>query len=284
MLKLNADIVRKKILEDVKKRVDKFKELKKRSPKLNVILVGDHTPSKIYISKKTKLAKSIGIKSDTLVFKDDISFNEIIEKINKLNNDPLIDGILIQRPLPKVLLNKNPSTWINPDKDVDGFHPLNVGKLSLGLPCLKPCTPHGIIKLLEHYKIPLEGKLACIIGRSEIVGKPMQVMLLNKNVTVIHCHSKTKDLINLSSMSDIVIASIGKKHFINKEFIKKGAIVIDVGIHRDSNNKITGDVDYDSISEKASGASPTPGGVGIMTVSTLLENTILAAELREGIY
>jgi len=277
---LKAKPVQETFFAEMRKTVSTFQKQYTRTPKLVVILVGDDPASQVYTSKKSSAAQSVGIEPITIKFNDSVSPDEVLNTVNQLNNDPSVDGILIQRPLPKSFNEESVAYWVDPKKDVDAFHPTNVGRLHLGLNCLKPCTPLGVIQLLNYYKLSIEGKNACIIGRSSIVGKPMAALLLQNNATVIHCHSKTKNLTDLTKASDILVVAAGKPHLINESHIKKDAIVIDVGIHRTSSGKLTGDVDFDSTSKLASAITPVPGGVGPMTITMLLHNTIDAAQNR----
>ena len=251
----------KNIREGLKEEV---KELKNAdiNPKLAVIMVGDDKASKVYVKNKSK---------------EKTKMQELLELIDKLNNDETIHGILVQSPLPKGLDANEAFKAISPKKDVDGFNPINVGKLSLNQDCFVSCTPYGIIKMLENYNIPIEGVHAVIVGRSNIVGKPLVQCLLNKNATVTICHSKTKNLKEMTKQADILIAAIGKAKFITADMVKEGAAVIDVGINR-TENGLVGDTDFDNIKEKASYITPVPGGVGPMTIAMLMTNVIKAAK------
>lgn len=249
-----------------------------RAPKLVVVLVGDDPASVIYTTNKGKAAVAVGMKHETFKLAATTSASEAFALIQKLNNDPTVDGILIQRPLPKSYKESELIYWVDPKKDVDCFHPENLGRLVLGLSGPKSCTPEGVMRLLDHYKIPVAGKTACIIGRSSIVGKPMTSLLLNANATVIECHSHTRDLASFTKTADILVVAAGKPHLIQKEHIKPGAVVIDVGIHKTSEGKVIGDVHAESVSQVASALTPVPGGVGPMTINTLILNTIVAAE------
>ena len=220
---------------------------------------------------------------ETLRFSNEVHPNELQSAVQKLNLDPTVDGILIQRPLPISFNESEVVYWIHPEKDVDAFHPLHAGKLSLNLPSLQPCTPAGILALLKHYGVEISGKIACVIGRSSTVGKPIAHLLLNHDATIIHCHSKTRNLESLTQLADIVIVATGKREFINRSHIKDQAVVIDVGIHPDAvTKKVTGDVQYLSITNWASKISPVPGGVGPMTITFLLKNTLQAALNRQA--
>ncbi len=243
-------------------------------PHLVVIQVGDNTASSIYVNLKKKKAEQIGIKSTVINYPDNISEEELIKKLQTLNSDTSVNAILVQLPLPKHINADNIINVISPQKDVDGFTAENTGNLLNGIaPKSYPCTPKGIIKLLDTYNIDVSGKNAVIVGRSNIVGKPIAVMLLNRNATVTICHSKTKNLSDITKNADILISAVGKK-MIFADMVKKGAVVIDVGIFKDENNKTTGDVDFENVKEVASYITPVPKGVGPMTIACLMENTI----------
>lgn len=267
----------KKIRENLKKDVD---ELRKEGiiPKFAVILVGEDPASKIYVRNKNKACVEIGIEYEEHVLKQDTTMEELLRLIDKLNKDNSINGILLQSPLPQHLDINEALKQIDYKKDVDGFNPVNVGKLSLGQDCFVSCTPYGIIKMLEEYKIPIEGKNAVIIGRSNIVGKPLIQCLLSKNATVTVCHSKTQNIEEITKNSDIIIAAMGKPKFLKGNMVKQGATVIDVGINRMENGKIVGDVDFEEVSKKTSYITPVPGGVGPMTIAMLMNNIVKATK------
>lgn len=267
----------KKIRENLKKDVD---ELRKEGiiPKFAVILVGEDPASKIYVRNKNKACVEIGIEYEEHVLKQDTTMEELLRLIDKLNKDKSINGILLQSPLPQHLDINEALKQIDYKKDVDGFNPVNVGKLSLGQDCFVSCTPYGIIKMLEEYKIPIEGKNAVIIGRSNIVGKPLIQCLLSKNATVTVCHSKTQNIEEITKNSDIIIATMGKPKFLKGNMVKQGATVIDVGINRMENGKIVGDVDFEEVSKKTSYITPVPGGVGPMTIAMLMNNIVKATK------
>lgn len=246
--------------------------------KLAVIMVGDDKASQIYVKNKSKACQEIGIKFEEYFLGNDIKQEELIELIQKLNLDKSINGILLQSPIPKSLDINEAFRIILPEKDVDGFNPINVGNLSIGEDAFISCTPYGIVKMLEEYNIETVGKKAVILGRSNIVGKPMIQCMLNKNSTVTVCHSKTKDIEEEVKRADIVIAAIGKPKFVKAHMVKEGAVVIDVGINRLEDGTICGDVDYDEVSKKASYITPVPGGVGPMTIAMLLSNLVKAAK------
>ena len=247
-------------------------------PKLAVIMVGDDTASQIYVKNKSKACKEIGIEFEEYFLGAKIKQEELIKLIQKLNMDKSINGILLQSPIPSNLDINEAFKTILPEKDVDGFNPVNVGKLCLNQDTFVACTPYGIMKMFEEYSIEISGKNVTILGRSNIVGKPLIQCCLNKNATVTVCHSRTKDLKEHTKNADIVISAIGKPKFITADMLKDGVIVIDVGINRDENGKIVGDVNFDDVSKKASYITPVPGGVGPMTIAMLMNNVIKAAK------
>lgn len=253
-----------------------------RQPGLAVILVGDDPASSVYVGKKRKLCEQVGFLSRGHDLPADTSQAALLALVDELNGDPAIDGILVQLPLPEHIDANAVIERIDPTKDVDGFHPVNMGRLALRLPGLRPCTPHGVMTLLQDAAIPLEGKDAIILGQSNIVGRPMALELLNARCTPTICHSRTADLAAKVARADVVVAAVGKPHFVQGDWIKPGAVVVDVGIHRTESGKLTGDVDFAAAAERASWITPVPGGVGPMTVATLLENTLQAAEQRDA--
>ena len=246
-------------------------------PGLTVILVGDNPASQVYVRNKERSAVKVGFKSDTIRLPEYVSEEELLEIIEGLNQDPTVHGILVQLPLPSHINEKKIVMAIAPHKDVDGFHPMNTGHLWSGRPVMVPCTPAGIMALLREYDVDIEGKNAVIIGRSNIVGKPMAQLLLDKNATVTLTHSRTHHLAKVASQADILIVAIGQGHFVTNDFVKEGAVVIDVGMNRDDNGKLIGDVKFDEVAEVASLITPVPGGVGPMTITMLLEQTYQAA-------
>lgn len=266
----------RKVRESLKTKVE---ELKQRNifPRLAVIMVGDDGASKIYVKNKSKACEELGIEYEEFLLKADITQEELIDLINKLNERKDLHGILLQSPIPKHLDINEAFRTIKPEKDVDGFNPVNVGKLVLGQETFISCTPFGVIKLLEEYNIPIEGKNAVVIGRSNIVGKPMLQCLLNKHATVTICHSRTKNLEEITKKADILVAAIGKAKFVTKSMVKPEAVVIDVGINRNEQGKVCGDVDFDEVSKIASYITPVPGGVGPMTIAMLMTNIVKAA-------
>lgn len=267
----------KHIREELKEEV---KELKNAEihPKLAVIMVGDDPASKVYVRNKSRACEDVGIEYEEYLLPAKTTREELLELIEKLNNDERVHGILVQSPLPEGLDANEAFRTILPKKDVDGFHPVNVGKLSLNQDCFVSCTPYGIIKMLEAYNVPIEGANAVIIGRSNIVGKPLAQCLLNKNATVTICHSKTKNLKEITKKADILIAAIGKSKFVTEDMVKENATVIDVGINRNEEGKLVGDTDFENIKEKVSFITPVPGGVGPMTIAMLMYNVVKAAK------
>jgi len=249
-----------------------------RPPGLAVILVGQDPASQIYVRSKRKTCENIGFVSKAYDLADSVDQQALCDLIRELNHDPDIDGILVQLPLPKHIDTEAVIETIHPDKDVDGFHPYNVGRLALRLPVLRPCTPRGIMTLLEHTREPVKGAHAVVIGASNIVGRPMSLELLLAGATVTICHRFTRDLAGLVAIADILVVAVGKPGLIQGAWIKPGAVVIDVGMNRDQNGKLVGDVEFEEAFERASWITPVPGGVGPMTVATLLQNTLQAAE------
>ncbi|MGX8851234.1 bifunctional methylenetetrahydrofolate dehydrogenase/methenyltetrahydrofolate cyclohydrolase FolD [Amedibacillus sp. YH-ame10] len=274
------------IAKDVKSKlkieIDRLKEEGKRIPKLVVVLVGDNQASISYVTGKEKACHEIGMENELLRLPQETTEEELLSLIDSLNKDAKVDGILVQLPLPSQIREEEVLLAIRPDKDVDGFHPYNVGKLMLQEDTFVSCTPKGIIRILETIGFDdLSGKSAVVIGRSNIVGKPVAQLLMNKNATVTICHSRTKDIESVTSKADIVVAAIGKAKMITKNWIKDGAVVIDVGINRDENNKMCGDVDFEDVEDKASYITPVPKGVGPMTIAMLMENTLESYCKRE---
>lgn len=267
---LDGKKLRDKLLDNLKLKVDKLS----KKPLLVVILIGDNPASKIYVNNKKKMAEKIGIISEVINYPENISEKELLEKIEELNNDENVTAILVQLPLPKHISKENVMNKIKPEKDVDGFTPYNFGKLFSGeIPTVYPCTPKGILLLLDEYGIELEGKHVVVIGRSNIVGRPLSQMLLNRNATVTVCHSHTKNLSEITKTADIVVSAVGK-NIIEGKMLKSDCVIVDVGIFKDENGKTRGDVDFESASKVASYISPVPGGVGPMTIASLMINTI----------
>lgn len=259
------------------KKVAKMKAEKGIVPGLVVILVGDNPASQVYVRNKERSAIAAGFKSETVRLSDSTGEEELLDLIAKYNADDSFHGILVQLPLPAHINDKRILLAIDPKKDVDGFHPMNTGHLWNGRPQMVPCTPAGIMEMLREYEVDLEGKNAVIIGRSNIVGKPMAQLLLDKNATVTLTHSRTRNLAEVCRRADVLIVAIGRGHFVTKDYIKEGAVVIDVGMNRDDNGKLIGDVKYDEVAPLASMITPVPGGVGPMTITMLMEQTYQAA-------
>lgn len=266
-----------KIRLELKDEVLKLKN-KGINPKLAVIMVGDDKASKVYVKNKSKACEEVGIEYEEHLLGSDIKMDELISVIDELNERSDIHGILLQSPIPKHLDINKAFNRIDYKKDVDGFNPINVGKLVIGQDTFISCTPFGVMKMLEEHGIDVEGKNAVVIGRSNIVGKPLAQCLLTKNATVTICHSRTKNIHEITSNADIVVAALGKPKYIKENMIKEGAVVIDVGINRTDDGKLVGDVDFDSVSKKASYITPVPGGVGPMTIAMLMTNVVKAAK------
>ncbi|HAP03845.1 MAG TPA: bifunctional methylenetetrahydrofolate dehydrogenase/methenyltetrahydrofolate cyclohydrolase FolD [Lachnospiraceae bacterium] len=279
---MSAEIIDgKKISQDIKDEVkQEVASLKERGiePCLAVVLVGDDPASHVYVRNKIRACEYTGIKSVSIELPADTEEDELLKKINELNADESVHGILVQLPLPPQIDEDRVINAIDPDKDVDGFSPISVGRLSIGLPGFKSCTPAGIIELIKRSGVSIDGKNCCIVGRSNIVGKPMAMLLLRESGTVTVCHSHTKNLRSFTSNADILVAAIGKPKFFKADDIKEGATVIDVGMDRDENGKLCGDVDFESASQKAGYITPVPGGVGPMTIAMLMKNCVEAAK------
>lgn len=277
---IDGRLIAKKIRENIKDRTLNLSENRGIVPGLTVILVGDDPASQIYVRNKERACIGVGMNSNIIRHEDNISEGELLDTIFKLNEDRDVHGILVQLPLPDHIDSQTIINAIDPEKDVDGFHPVNVGKLSIGEKTLEPCTAKGIIRLIEDTGIEIQGKSAVVVGRSNIVGKPTALMLLEKNATVTICHSRTEDLAAVTREADILIAAIGMPEFIDASYVKEGAVVIDVGTSR-VDDRLCGDVKYDEVAEVASWITPVPGGVGPMTIAMLLENTLECAEANE---
>lgn len=273
---LDGKIMSAELETELKIRVDALKE-KGCIPGLTVILVGNDPASQTYVSNKEKACARLGIHSTTLRMAEQTTQEELEAEIAKANADPAVHGILVQLPLPKHLDGDRALSLILPEKDVDGFHDINAGRLSRGLDCVVACTPKGVLHMLKKAGIEIAGKEAVVVGRSNIVGKPMALLLLQENATVTICHSRTKDLAAHTRRADILVAAIGKPRFITADMVKEGAVVVDVGINR-ADGKLCGDVDFEAVSQKASWITPVPGGVGKMTIVMLMDNTVAAAE------
>lgn len=274
---IDGKALSQKMQAELGRKVERLKEQHGIIPGLAVILVGDNPASQVYVRNKERSALEAGFKSETLRLSESISQEELIDIIHQYNEDKSIHGILVQLPLPQHINDKKIILAIDPKKDVDGFHPMNTGHLWSGRPMMVPCTPAGIMEMFREYHVDLEGKHAVIIGRSNIVGKPMTQLLLDKNATVTLTHSRTRNLSEVTKEADILIVAIGQGHFVTKDFVKEGAVVIDVGMNRDENGKLIGDVVFEQVAEVASMITPVPGGVGPMTITMLLEQTYQAA-------
>ena len=275
MILLDGKKVSQDIKDNLKQEVIEITKNSGRAPHLTIVLVGDVMASKIYVKNKIKACEYTGIKSTLIKKEETIQTEELVALIEELNNDDSVDGIIVQLPLPKHIDEQLIINTISHKKDVDGFGIENKGRLFSGLDCFKSATPFGIIKLLEAYNIDITGMNAVVVGRSNIVGKPMSIMLLDKNATVTICHSRTKDLKSVTSQADLLVVAIGKTKFIKEDMVKENAIVIDVGMNRDEFG-LCGDVDFENVSKKASYITPVPGGVGPLTIAMLLTNTVLA--------
>ncbi|MGV3080742.1 bifunctional methylenetetrahydrofolate dehydrogenase/methenyltetrahydrofolate cyclohydrolase [Streptococcus dysgalactiae] len=274
---MDGKALAQKMQSELTIKVQQLKQEKGIVPGLVVILVGDNPASQVYVRNKERAALAAGFKSETVRLSESICQEELIAIIERYNEDDTIHGILVQLPLPNHINDKKIVLAIDPKKDVDGFHPMNTGHLWSGRPLMVPCTPAGIMEMLREYEVDLEGKHAVIIGRSNIVGKPMAQLLLDKNATVTLTHSRTRHLEDVCRHADVLIVAIGQGHFVTKDFVKEGAVVIDVGMNRDDNGKLIGDVAFDEVSQVASKITPVPGGVGPMTITMLLEQTYQAA-------
>ncbi len=269
----------KTIRAELKQEVEMLQE-QHIQPKLAVILVGNDKASQIYVRNKNRACEELGIAFEEFLLEENTTMETLLEIIQTLNRRKDIHGILLQSPIPKHLNMQQAIHAMVPEKDVDGFHPVNVGKLMIGEDAFVSCTPQGVVQMLETYNIPIEGKHVVIIGRSNIVGKPLIPCLLNKHATVTVCHSKTPNVAEMTKQADIVIAAVGKAKFVTADMIKPGAAVIDVGINRNAEGKIEGDVDFENVSQKASHITPVPGGVGPMTIAMLMHNVVKAAKLQ----
>lgn len=278
---LDGKVMAAELEDELKKRVDALKA-KDYTPGLTVILVGDDPASQTYVSNKEKACERLGIRSRTLRMPADTTQQALEEAIRKENADPSVNGILVQLPLPRHLDSDRALELILPQKDVDGFHDINAGRLSRGLDCVVACTPKGALHMLKRAGIPIAGKEAVVVGRSNIVGKPMALLLLQENATVTICHSRTQDLAEVCRRADILVAAVGKVGFITPDMVKEGAVVIDVGINRNAEGKVCGDV-APEVMDKASYMTPVPGGAGPMTITMLMKNTLKAAKLQHNL-
>jgi methylenetetrahydrofolate dehydrogenase (NADP+)/methenyltetrahydrofolate cyclohydrolase len=280
---LNGKSIAAELRAKIKARVEQRTAAGIRRPGLAVVLVGENPASQIYVRNKRKSCDEAGFHSQSYDLPEQASQDDLLRLIDRLNEDESIDGILVQLPLPRQIDEEAVIERILPTKDVDGFHPYNVGRLALRIPLLRPCTPRGVMSMLKHTGQPLEGLDAVIIGQSNIVGRPMALELLAARCTITVCHSRTKDLAEKARQADILVAAVGRPKFVPGDWIKEGAIVIDVGINRNEHGKLVGDVDFEPASERAHWITPVPGGVGPMTIATLLENTLQAAELHNTV-
>ncbi len=269
------------IKNEVREAVEKIREAGK-SVSLAVIIVGDDPASKIYVRNKKKACDYTGINSINIELPSDINEDQLLNKIEQLNNDKSINGILVQLPLPKHIHKDKVINKISPYKDVDGFHPINIGRLSTNKPVFTPCTPEGIIELLRRYNIVIDGKNCVVIGRSDIVGKPVFNLLLNENGTVTICHTHTKNINDITLNADVIISAVGKRHVVTKDMVKPGVVIVDAGMNRESDGKLYGDCDYDDIFDMASYITPVPGGVGPMTIAMLMKNCLKAYEIQKA--
>jgi len=279
---LDGKQIAKDYRQGLKDQVEVLKS-KGYTPKLSVILVGNDGASQSYVRSKKKAAEKIGMISEIVHLSEDTSEEDVLSELERLNNDDSVSGILVQVPLPKQVSEQKVLEAINPEKDVDGFHPSNIGKLYIDEQTFVPCTPLGIMEILKHADIDIEGKNAVVIGRSHIVGQPVSKLLLQQNATVTILHSRSKDMARFVKEADIVVSAVGKPELVTKEMVKEGAVIIDVGNTPDENGKLKGDVAFDEVKEVASAITPVPGGVGPLTITMVLNNTLLAEKMRRGI-
>ncbi|MDD4567848.1 hypothetical protein L21_0166 [Methanoculleus chikugoensis] len=273
---LDGKAVSEKRLEILKERIEESGLY----PRLATVIVGEDPASQMYVRMKHRACERVGIGSVGIELPADATTERVLEAVARLNNDPDINGILVQLPLPAGVDTTRVIEAVAPDKDVDGFHPCNLGRLFSGAPVFAPCTPQGIMTILEEYDIPIRGKRAVVVGRSIDVGRPMAALLLNADATVTICHSKTENIEAEMRNADILVSAIGKAKFVGPEMVKEGATVIDVGINQDEQGKLCGDVDFEAVKDRAGAITPVPGGVGPMTIATLMENTFMAAKMR----
>lgn len=279
---LDGKQIAKDYRQGLQNQVEALKE-KGFTPKLSVILVGNDGASQSYVRSKKKAAEKIGMISEIVHLEETATEEEVLNELNRLNNDDSVSGILVQVPLPKQVSEQKILEAINPDKDVDGFHPINIGKLYIDEQTFVPCTPLGIMEILKHADIDLEGKNAVVIGRSHIVGQPVSKLLLQKNASVTILHSRSKDMASYLKDADVIVSAVGKPGLVTKDVVKEGAVIIDVGNTPDENGKLKGDVDYDAVKEIAGAITPVPGGIGPLTITMVLNNTLLAEKMRRGI-
>jgi methylenetetrahydrofolate dehydrogenase (NADP+)/methenyltetrahydrofolate cyclohydrolase len=279
---LDGKAIAQKVRDEVRAGVARFTATHGRPPGLDVVIVGEDPASLVYTRNKEKSSNEIGMRGRLHTLPASTAEAELLDLVAKLNADDAIDGILVQLPLPKAIREQRVLDAIDPAKDVDGFHPINAGLLAVGRPGLVPCTPHGCMRLLAEAGVPIAGARAVVVGRSNIVGKPMAQLLLSAHATVTIAHSRTRDLPAVCREADILVAAVGKAKMIRGDWVKQGATVIDVGMNRDENGKLCGDVDFAEVRERAAWITPVPGGVGPMTVATLMQNTLEAAEAADA--
>jgi len=275
---ISGKVVSQKVRLEIADEVKAFSAEHGYAPGLAVVVVGDNPASAVYVRNKHKACLEVGITSYQIEFPKETTEEVLLAKIDELNSDPKVNGILVQLPLPKHISEENVINRISPKKDVDAFHPENVGRIVIGSYDFLPCTPAGIVELLKHHSVQIEGKSCVVIGRSNIVGKPMALLLTERNGTVTLCHSRTRNLAEITASADIIVVAIGKPEFLTADMVKDGAVVIDVGINRLPDGKLVGDVKFDEVEKKASMITPVPGGVGPMTITMLLKNTLTAAK------
>lgn len=280
---INGKEVSAEVKNRVKQQISELKEKHGIEAGLAVVLVGEDPASKVYVRNKKLACEATGIRSFEYYLPEETTQEQLLELIDTLNNDKAVNGILVQMPLPKHINEFTITCAIDPKKDVDAFHPENVGKIMMGIPEFLPCTPAGVMELIKSVGIDVSGKNCVVIGRSNIVGKPQAMLLLKANGTVTICHSKTRNLKEIASKADILVVAIGKAKFVTADMVKDGAVVIDVGMDRDEKGKLCGDVDFDQVKDKAGYITPVPGGVGPMTIAMLMNNTLTAAKLQNGV-
>jgi methylenetetrahydrofolate dehydrogenase (NADP+)/methenyltetrahydrofolate cyclohydrolase len=279
---IDGKAVSAQVKEDIRVETEKLRE-QGIEIGLAVVIVGNDPASQVYVRNKEKACETVGFNSYKYALPEETTEEELLALVDKLNNDDKVDGILVQLPLPKHLDDKIIINNIRPDKDVDAFHPVNVGKIMIGDYSFLPCTPAGVMELIKSTGTEIAGKECVVIGRSNIVGKPQAMLLLHQSGTVTICHSKTKDLKEVASRADILVAAVGRAKMITADYVKQGAVVIDVGMNRDENGKLCGDVDFESVKDKASFITPVPGGVGPMTIAMLMKNTLTAGKEHHGV-
>lgn len=280
MIRLDGKAVAESLREALKRRTEQFKTQSGRSPRLTVVLVGENKASQVYVKNKHLACQKVGIESDIIEKPESLGQSEFEDLLETLNRDKNVDGVLVQLPVPKQLKSERVFELLKPEKDADGLTYASTGLLWSGRPLVKPCTPSGVIEILKHYKIPMAGKNAVVIGRSQIVGKPMAALLLEENATVTICHSGTRDIQAYTRKADLVVVAAGKPRLFGREDFKKDAVIVDVGMHGTGQGKLCGDVRFEELEGWASAATPVPGGVGPMTIAMLLENTVFLAERK----